>query len=134
MLFFKNLFNLRRIGRAAVYSLHGLRWLVCNEAAFKQELLLFAVMLAVASWFGLPATAMLVQAGLMVFVLVVEALNTGLEKLVDRISKEHHPLSGIVKDIGSAAVAMSFLPLGLFWLWVLWLCRARLYLLLLAWC
>ena len=37
-------------------------------------------------------------------VLIVELLNTGIEHVVDRVGLEHHELSGLAKDAGSAAV------------------------------
>ena len=41
------------------------------------------------------------------FVLVVELLNSAIEATVDRISAEHHPLAGQAKDMGSAAVLVA---------------------------
>jgi diacylglycerol kinase (ATP) len=38
---------------------------------------------------------------------------------VDRVGLERHELSGLAKDLGSAAVLTSFLLLGLNWLLVL---------------
>jgi diacylglycerol kinase (ATP) len=43
----------------------------------------------------------------LVFVLIVELINSAIEATVDRISLEPHPLSKRAKDIGSAAVALS---------------------------
>jgi diacylglycerol kinase (ATP) len=40
-------------------------------------------------------------------VLACEAFNTAIEFLTDRISLEHHPLSGKAKDVASAAVLFS---------------------------
>lgn len=111
-----SIFNFHRVGQAARYSLTGLRWLAVNEAAFRQELALFAFLLTLSGFLGLDAPAFATQVALMSFILVVEALNTAIEKLVDRISLDRHPLSGVIKDIGSAAVALSFIPLVAFWL------------------
>jgi diacylglycerol kinase (ATP) len=55
----------------------------------------------------------------MILVLIVELLNSAVETTVDRIGLEHHELSGLAKDIGSAAVLSSFVLLGLTWLLVL---------------
>jgi diacylglycerol kinase (ATP) len=55
----------------------------------------------------------------MVLVLVVELLNSAIETTVDRVGLEQHELSGLAKDMGSAAVLTSFLLLGLTWLLVL---------------
>jgi diacylglycerol kinase (ATP) len=38
---------------------------------------------------------------------------------VDRIGPERHELAGLAKDIGSAAVLLSFILLGVVWLLVL---------------
>ena len=54
--------------------------------------------------------------GVLVFLLIVELLNTGLEKLADVVTRDHHPGIGWVKDMGSAAVALSLLLAGLVWL------------------
>jgi diacylglycerol kinase (ATP) len=48
-------------------------------------------------------------------VLITELLNSGIEVVVDRIGKEHHPLSGAAKDLGSAAVHLSLLQVPLTW-------------------
>ena len=52
-------------------------------------------------------------------VLIVELLNSAIEATVDRIGLERHVLAGLAKDIGSAAVLMSFVLLGVVWLIVL---------------
>ena len=51
--------------------------------------------------------------------LIVELLNSAIEATVDRIGFERHVLAGLAKDIGSAAVLMSFVLLGVVWLLVL---------------
>ena len=55
----------------------------------------------------------------MLLVLIVELLNSAVEATVDRIGLERHVLAGLAKDIGSAAVFMSFVLLGVVWLLVL---------------
>jgi len=54
--------------------------------------------------------------GVVVFVLVVELLNTAIEKLADRVSRESDVQIGRVKDMGSAAVGLALLFAGLAWL------------------
>lgn len=110
------IFNIRQVAQAATYSLSGLRWLIRNEAAFRQELALFAVLLVASCLLDFSLTAHVIQISLMTLILLVEALNTAIEKLVDRISLDRHPLSGLIKDIGSGAVSLSFIPLSAFWI------------------
>jgi diacylglycerol kinase (ATP) len=52
-------------------------------------------------------------------VLVVELLNTAIEKLADRLTTDHDPQIGRVKDMGSAAVGVSLVLTGLFWLFAI---------------
>jgi diacylglycerol kinase (ATP) len=55
----------------------------------------------------------------MLLILIVELLNSAIEATVDRIGFERHKLAGLAKDIGSAAVLMSFVLLISVWLLVL---------------
>ena len=52
--------------------------------------------------------------------LIVELLNTAIEKLADRVTHEHDPLIGRVKDMGSAAVGLTLALAGLVWLLAIW--------------
>lgn len=47
--------------------------------------------------------------------IVVELLNSAIEAVVDRIGLEYHPLSGAAKDMGSAAVLICGIAVGLLW-------------------
>jgi len=111
--------GLRRILNALAYSLDGLRAAYRHEDAFRQEVLLAALLLPAA--FLVPASgagrALLVASVLLV--LVVELLISAVEAAVDRISLEDHRLAKRAKDIGSAAVLISLLNVVLVWALVL---------------
>jgi diacylglycerol kinase (ATP) len=49
-------------------------------------------------------------------VLVVELLNTAIEKLADRVNLAIDPQIGRVKDMGSAAVGLALLIAAVAWL------------------
>ena len=51
-----------------------------------------------------------------VMVLIIELLNTAIEKLADRLTTDHDLQIGRVKDMGSAAVGVALVTAGLFWL------------------
>jgi diacylglycerol kinase (ATP) len=51
-----------------------------------------------------------------VFLLIVELLNTAVEKLADRLTREIDPEIGRVKDMGSAAVGLALLMAITVWL------------------
>ena len=90
---------------AAGYSLAGLRRLL-QETAARLELagIAFgAILLAIK---GVGPLHWAIYFGLCTAVLVVEALNTALEELTDRISPEWSIMAKNAKDLGSAAVGL----------------------------
>jgi len=90
-----------------------------NEAAFRQELMVAVPVVLGGIWLGRTGVERALLIGPMVLILVVELLNSAIETTVDRIGLEHHELSGLAKDMGSAAVLLSFGLLGMTWLLVL---------------
>ena len=48
-------------------------------------------------------------------ILLMEAVNSAIEVVVDRISKDYHPLSGQAKDIGSFLVLLTFINAFVIW-------------------
>ena len=107
---------MERLLRATINSWHGLRHAARSEAAFREELA--ALVLSVPLAFVVADTAWkrLFLIGVIAFILVVELLNTAIEKLADRVSLEIDPQIGRVKDMGSAAVGLSLLLAGAAWL------------------
>ncbi|HBF31983.1 diacylglycerol kinase [Rhizobium sp.] len=102
---------------ATRYSLQGFRRLLA-ESAFRHELVLLALGFAL---FAYCRAAMLHYLGLMVLGLVliaVEALNTAIEEVIDRISPEFSEVARNAKDLGSFAVSCVLLA-NLFYIgWV----------------
>jgi diacylglycerol kinase (ATP) len=100
--------GLSRVWHATGYSLAGLRagW---GETAFRQEALAALVLLPTSLWLGRNWVETALLAASVVFVMVVELLNTAVETAIDRIGPEWHDLSKRAKDMGSAAVLLSLL-------------------------
>jgi diacylglycerol kinase (ATP) len=109
----------RRIVNAARYSHEGLTAAVREEAAFRQELALAAVLVPLGLWLGASGVERALLVGSVLLVLVVELLNSAVEAVVDRVSLEPHSLAKRAKDMGSAAVLLSLVNVGLVWLLVL---------------
>jgi diacylglycerol kinase (ATP) len=97
------------------FSAQGLASAWKNEAAFRQELLLVAVLLPVAVWLGQTALERAVLIGSLLLVLAVELFNSAIEAAIDRHGEELHELSGRAKDMGSAAVLISLLIVAVVW-------------------
>ncbi len=111
--------GLTRILRAAGASWKGLLGAYREEAAFRQELGLSVLVIPLGLWLGRTGVERALLVAPMLLVLIVELLNSAVEATVDRIGLERHVLAGLAKDIGSAAVFMSFVLLGVVWLLVL---------------
>jgi diacylglycerol kinase (ATP) len=108
-----------RILKAAQASSKGLLGAYREEAAFRQELGLSVLVIPLGLWLGRTGVERALLVAPMLLVLIVELLNSAVEATVDRIGLERHVLAGLAKDIGSAAVFMSFVLLGVVWLLVL---------------
>jgi diacylglycerol kinase (ATP) len=109
----------RRLWLASVNSWRGLWHCYHSEAAFRQEVWAAVVLLPLALWLGRTAVEKTLLAGSVLLVMIVELLNTGIEVVVDRISPEHHRLSGFAKDLGSSAVLLALLLAAMTWVLVL---------------
>lgn len=108
-----------RVIRALGSSVKGLVGAFRDEAAFRQELACALVVIPLGLWLGHNGVERALLIGPVLLILIVELVNSAIEATVDRIGLERHVLAGLAKDIGSAAVFMSFILLGTVWLLVL---------------
>ncbi|MDQ7015963.1 MAG: diacylglycerol kinase [Gammaproteobacteria bacterium] len=107
--------GLKRILNAGRYSWLGLQAAYRGEAAFRQELWLVLVLAPLALWLGEGGVEKALLLGSLLIVLIVELLNSAIEAVVDRFGDEWHELSGMAKDMGSAAVLLALLLVLLTW-------------------
>lgn len=105
-----------RLWRALFHSRDGLRAAARSEAAVRLELALL-ILGPPAAWFVTPHwswRAALIAS--LFFLLAVELLNTGLEKICDHVTPQRHPHIKFVKDVGSAAVLAAAIAVALLWI------------------
>ncbi|WJR75767.1 diacylglycerol kinase [Bradyrhizobium sp. NP1] len=108
-----------RLWRATINTRNGLVFAVRSEQAVREELAALALSLPGAWLIGATTMRRVELVAVVAFVLVVELLNTAIEKLADRLTTDHDAQIGRVKDMGSAAVGVSLLMAGAFWLFAL---------------
>jgi diacylglycerol kinase (ATP) len=116
---FKGKTGLRRLINALGYSLEGMASALRHEEAFRQEVLLAVVLVPAALLAPVTSSAKALMIASVLLVLIVELLNSALEAAVDLASPERHQLAKRAKDIGSAAVFLSLVNLGVVWTLVL---------------
>jgi diacylglycerol kinase (ATP) len=107
--------GLSHVVAAFGYSMKGLRAAYINERAFRLELVAGLFLLPLALWLGQSGVERALLIGSLLLVLIVELINSALEAVVDRVGSELHELSGRAKDIGSAAVFVALVNVGLVW-------------------
>jgi diacylglycerol kinase (ATP) len=111
--------GMTRLLRAFGYSRQGFMHAWREEASFRQEVSLSALVIPLGVFLGRSGVERALLVSPMLLILVVEILNSAVEAVVDRSGTDRHPLAGMAKDMGSAAVMLSFVILGTVWLLVL---------------
>ncbi|WP_376875017.1 diacylglycerol kinase [Albirhodobacter sp. R86504] len=107
----------RHIFAAASYSSGGLRRLWA-ETAFRHEVLIGALMIPTYFALGAQAIEFVIFAALFALLISVEALNTAIEVIIDRISPEWSEAGRQAKDLGSLAVMCVLIAHGVLLAWV----------------
>jgi diacylglycerol kinase (ATP) len=108
-----------RFWRATINTRNGLAFAIRSEQAVREELIALALAVPFAWLVGATVMRRVELVATVAMVLVVELLNTAIEKLSDRLTTDHDPQIGRVKDMGSAAVGVALVTAGLFWLFAI---------------
>lgn len=111
--------GLQRIINAYGYSMAGFKACYQHEAAFRQELFALIPLLPLALYLGESGVERALLLVSVLFVLLVELVNSAIEAVVDRFGGEWHMLSGRAKDLGSAAVFLAIAMALVTWALVL---------------
>ncbi len=90
--------------RSVGHCIDGLGYTLENERNFRIEMAIGIIVLIASFFFDLETWEYVVVLLLICFVLILELLNTALERVVDLYTLEKHPLAKAVKDIASASV------------------------------
>ena len=116
---YKGKTGLKRVWNALFYSFDGLTAAFRHEDAFRQELLLAAILIPATAFVPAGAIMKCLMISSVIGVLIVELLNSGIEAVTDRVSLEDHALAKRAKDLGSAAVLLSIANVIIVWAFAL---------------
>ena len=111
--------GIKHVFAAASYSLGGIKCL-WKEAAFRQEVLLYLLVIGIFFLIGATLAEYLIATILALVLIAIEALNTAIEEVVDHISPDWSEFARNAKDLGSFAVMCLLIANGLFLAYVLW--------------
>lgn len=112
--------GLDRLIAATGYSVQGFRATWKHEEAFRLEVCAGLVFVPASFWVGDGLTHQLLLVMSCALVLLAELMNSAIEAIVDRVSHEKHPLSGLAKDIGSSCVFLTMTLFLIVWISSLW--------------
>ena len=108
-----------RLWRATINTRNGLAFAIRSEQAVREEIVALVLSLPLAWLIGATTMRRIELIAAVVMVLIVELLNTAIEKLADRLTTDHDLQIGRVKDISSAAVGVTLLMSAGFWLFAI---------------
>ena len=110
---------MKRWWAAVANSWSGVVACARSEAAFREEIALLVVAIPAAMVLAADPWKRALLLAPVVLLLVVELLNTAIEKLCDRISGEFDPAIGRIKDMGSAAIGVTLMAAAAIWVFAL---------------
>jgi diacylglycerol kinase (ATP) len=116
---YKGKTGVKRLVNAFSYSIAGTLAAFKHEDAFRQEVILAAILTPIAIYYGETAIDQALMISSLFLIIIVELLNSSIEATVDRISVKHHKLAKRAKDIGSAAVFFSLINAAVIWFLIL---------------
>lgn len=91
-----------------------------EEPALRLEMLLLLAGMPLAFVLSDEAIHRAALLGSLLLLLLVELLNTAIEKICDKLHPERDQTIGYVKDLGSAAVLCAIVIASILWLAALW--------------
>ena len=107
---------MKRIYLASINTWNGLKFAVRSEQAVREEIVALLLAVPLAFIIGTTMVRTVEMIGVVLLLLAIELLNTAIEKLADRLTRDHDPQIRDVKDMGSAAVGVGLAIAGLTWL------------------
>ncbi len=111
---------MHRLVLAFINSMRALRHLAKHEKAVQQELILFLLSIPLAAVVAPTALSFLLLTGSVLFLIMIEVLNTGIEAACDAVSLDFHREIQIAKDCGSLAVLISIILVATVWSYTVW--------------
>jgi len=102
------------------YAIQGLFDLFKTESSFRLELLVLLISIPIIIFIDKSMLEKLFLFSSIMLILVVEAINGAIERVVDLVSPEYNELAGKAKDAGSAAVFISISLAVVIWGVILW--------------
>lgn len=106
---------LSKLYHAFFFSWNGLKYAWHSQFAFRLEIAICVIAIPLALYFSHSSVELILLLNSVILILIVELINSAIETTVNRISMDHHKLSGLAKDLGSAATLIACLNAVVTW-------------------
>jgi len=93
--------------KSLAYAVRGLVHIVKNEKNFQNELVIALLVIFAMIYFNITRMEMIALVMVIVGVLIIELLNTVVERVVDILKPRIHPYARLIKDLMAAIVLIS---------------------------
>ncbi|MDF0727213.1 diacylglycerol kinase family protein [Cytobacillus sp. S13-E01] len=98
--------ELARLLKSFSYAANGLMHAIYKEHNLRIHLVLSVIVISLGFYFNISRMEWSVIIILIGGMLSLELMNTAVERVVDLVTKEYHPLAKMAKDISAAAVLL----------------------------
>jgi len=97
------------------YSLSGAKMVLSSEKSFKTQLLVITIIGIALFFIDISTLSKLILFFSTWLILIAEAFNSAIERVVDLVTQDYHQLAKEAKDIGSFAVLLTFMLIAAIW-------------------
>ncbi len=97
-------FSMKKRLKSFVYAWKGIRSFICREHNAWIHCIVMAAVIAAGFFFQITRGEWIAVVLCFGLVLAAEGFNTAIERLVNLVSPQQHPVAGDVKDIAAGAV------------------------------
>lgn len=94
----------RSLGHSFAYAIKGIFYVLATGRNMKIHLLAAIIVILTGLWLGINRFEWAIISICIFMVLAAETMNTAVEKTVDLITREYHPLAKHAKDIAAGGV------------------------------
>ena len=101
------MFKISRFIKSFKYALRGLKLVFKEEQSFRVQIFAALIIFCLAIYFNLRNSEIIVLVLVVGSVLVIEVLNSILERLVDALKPRIHPYVKVIKDMMAATVLLA---------------------------
>ncbi|WP_062046314.1 diacylglycerol kinase family protein [Bacillus sp. JCM 19034] len=100
----RNRRGFKRLLKSFYYATQGLIYVLKNEQNMNIHLVIAILALIAAYLLSIPFIQLLILLLIIAGMFALEIMNTAIERTVDLVTKEYHPMAKRAKDIAAAAV------------------------------